>query len=128
MSHFTRLQTRMVERGFLAAALRDLGHQVEAGDVQVRGFNGITTRCEMKIATRHRGYDVGFRKAADGAYEVVADWYGITDVTPQDFITQVHRRYAYHAARARLAEQGFSLVGEEQTADGQVRLVLRRAV
>jgi len=37
------------------------------------------------------------------------------------------RRYAYHAARSKLEEQGFSLV-EEQVEDGnRVHLVMRRA-
>jgi hypothetical protein len=128
MSHFTRLHTRMVQRDFLAAALRDLGYVVEVGNVEARGFNGISTRCELKVATRHKGYDIGFRMGPDGAYELVADWYGIPDVKPQELLTQIHRRYAYHAARAKFAEQGFSLVEEQQAADGQVRLVLRRAV
>jgi hypothetical protein len=125
MSHFTRIRTRMVEREFLLAALRDLGYVPEEGPVEARGYNGIRTRVQIKVPTRQPGYDIGFRQTDDG-YEVVADWYGIRGVEQKDFVQRLHQRYAYHAARARLQEQGFNLVSEENQADGRVHLVLRR--
>jgi hypothetical protein len=125
MSHFTRIKTRMVDRAFLLAALRDLGHVPEEGPVEARGYNGIRTSVEIKVPTRQAGYDIGFRQTADG-YEVVADWYGIRGIEQKDFVQRLQQRYAYHAARARLQEQGFSLVSEESQADGRVHLVLRR--
>jgi len=36
------------------------------------------------------------------------------------------QRYAYHAARAKLAEQGVTLVSEEVQEGNRVHLVLRR--
>src|SRR5262249_3909858 len=101
------------------------GYVPEEGPVEARGFNGIRTRVEVKVATRQPGYDIGFGKAEDG-YEVVADWEGIRGVEQKDFVRRLHQRYAYHAARARLQEQGFNLVSEESQADGRVHLVLRR--
>ena len=42
------------------------------------------------------------------------------------FLQQVSQRYAYHAARAKLEEQGFTLASEEVREDGRIHLVLRR--
>jgi hypothetical protein len=124
MSHFTRIRTRMVERAYLLAALRDLGYVPEEGELEARGHGGNRTRVEVRVRTRSH-YDIGFRRA-EGGYEVVADWWGIKDVKQKEFLPQLQQRYAYHAARARLEEQGFALVAEEKQADGRIRLVLRR--
>jgi hypothetical protein len=124
VSHFTRLKTRMVQREHLVAALRDLGHNPEVGDLQARGFAGSRTAVEVKIAASS-GYDLGFRHTPAG-YEVVADWWGVRGIKQQEFVQQLSQRYAYHAARGKLQEQGFDLVSEERQADGRIHLVLRR--
>jgi hypothetical protein len=127
MSHFSRIKTQMVEREFLERALTDLGYTVEVGPVKVRGFAGKRTDADLKIPTRNSSYEIGFRK--DGsAYEVVADWWGIRGIKQGQFVQQVTQRYAYHAARAKLEEQGFTLVTDEQQKDGRIHLVLRRMV
>jgi len=58
----------------------------------------------------------------------VADWWGIQDIQLEPFLQQVQQRYAYHAVVARMAEQGFDVVQEEQDADRTIRLIVRRAV
>jgi hypothetical protein len=125
MSHFTHIKTRMVEKEHLVAALRDLGYVPEEGRLQARGWNGTRTPVEVRVAIKNSGYDVGFRHTAEG-YEVVADWFGIRDLDRDEFVRRLTRRYAYHATRAKLEEQGFTLVSEEGQEDGRVHLVLRR--
>jgi hypothetical protein len=115
----------MVNRDFLVAALRDLGHVAQVGPVEANGWAGNRARVDLKIPTRSPSYDIGFRKTDQG-YEVVADWYGIPDVKQMEFLQKLNQRYAYHAARAKLKEQGFDLVTEENKQDGQIHLVLRR--
>jgi hypothetical protein len=58
----------------------------------------------------------------------VADWWGIRDIKQERFLQQVMQRYACHAARARLEEQGFALVSEEMQQGKRIHLVLRRMV
>ncbi len=36
------------------------------------------------------------------------------------------QRYAYHASRAKLEQQGFNMVEEKVEDTGQIRIVLRR--
>ena len=127
MPHFTRMQTRMVEKTYLLQALADRGYICEEGPVEIRGYGGNRTRVDLKVVTKNPGYDIGFRKV-DNTYEIVADWWGIRDTKQEQFLQQVLQRYAYHAARAKLAEQGFALVNEEVQEGGRVHLVLRRMV
>lgn len=127
MSHFTRMQTRMVEKEYLVQALQDLGLPYEDSASHVRGYDGQRTAVDFIAHTRNPDYDIGFRKTGE-AYEIVADWWGIRDVQRDQFLKQVTRRYAYHATLGKLEEQGFTLAGEEVQKDGQIHLVLRRLV
>ena len=126
MSHFSRIKTQMVEQDFLTQALTDLGYQWEAGDLTIRNL-GIESR---KVNIRVKlgglfGRQVGFVKSGD-SYTLVGDWSGAASAEREKFINRLTQRYAYHAARAKLQAQGFDLVNEETSQDGQIRLVLRR--
>jgi hypothetical protein len=125
VSHFTRIKTRMVQRDHLVSALRDLGFQPEVGELPARGFAGNRIHVEVRIPSGNPGYDIGFQKTDDG-YVVVADWWGITRVKQATFVQQLSQRYAYHATRSRLQEQGFDIVTDEKQPDGRIHLVLRR--
>ncbi len=114
----------MTEKAFLLKALTDAGHQLLEGNAQVRGYLGIRTPVDVRIATKNPEYDIGFRKTGD-SYECVADWYGLRDIDQKLFLDQIAQRYAYHATRAKLEEQGFT-VADETEKDGRIHLVLRR--
>ena len=127
MSHFTRIKTRIVEKKYLKLALTDLGYGYQEGKVQIRGYGGNRTTVELKITTQNSGYDIGFQKSGN-CYEVVADWWGIRDLKQDVFVQTVNQRYAYHVAKSKLEEQGFSLVSEEVEEKERIHLVLRRVV
>jgi hypothetical protein len=124
MSHLTRIKTQLVEQEYLLRALQDLGYTYEVGDLRV-GALGERTPVEIKVRTGFLSAAIGFRKAGT-AYEMVADWSLVWRVTRDTFLRQLTQRYAYHAAKAKLQEQGFTLAAEEKQPDGQIRLVLRR--
>ena len=126
MSHFTRIKTKMVNKEFITQALEDLGYSWEEGKLQMRGFLGERAGVEIKVRTPSKGYEIGLRKSGE-AYEIMADWYGVRGVRKDEFQQQLTQRYAYHAARAKLMEQGFDLVSEATEQDGRLHLVLRRA-
>lgn len=125
MSHFTTIKTRLTEKEPLLQALRDLGYAPVEGPIEIRGYEDGRRRVEIKISSPNPDYDIGFHKA-DGFYECVADWFGLRDFDQTKFLEDLIRRYAYHAARAKLEEQGFTLAAEETTKDGRVHMVLRR--
>lgn len=125
MSHFTSIKTQMVEQEYLTEALTDLGYVYETGNVQIRGFAGIRKNAQIKIPTQNPSYDIGFQKV-DNSYQIVADWWGIRGIKQQEFQDQLTQRYAYHATKAKLYGQGFSLVSEDVEQGQRLHLVLRR--
>jgi len=127
VSHFTRIRTKMVKREYLIGALRDLGYAYTEGDEEVLGFDGRRTRVEIRVTTRSPGYDIGFCRRGE-AYECVADWWGINDVSQEKFLQKVAQRYAYQATQSELTKQGFAVVREQVSEDGRIHLVLRRAL
>jgi len=123
MSHFSRIQTALMEKEYLLMALKDLGMEYQEGDLSIKGFAG-----KMKVDIRVSlpfSYDIGFRKGANG-YEMVADWFGVRGIQRDQFLKQLKQRYAYHVTRSKLEKQGFTLVEEEVKETGQIRLLLRR--
>jgi hypothetical protein len=131
MSHFTTIKTQFVDARHLKQALADVRDQFGLGEVRehttVRGFSGGTTPADLVCATRNQGYDIGFRKEGD-TYNLVADWYGIRDIKQDQLTAQLQQRYAYHAVREKLDQQGFALVEEQVQQDQTIHLTLRRAV
>ncbi len=124
MSHFSRIQTHFVDKDFLKMALRDLGFTFEEGEQEVRGFGGQKTQVDLRVPLKLI-YDIGFRKKGN-TYEIVADWFGVRGINQKDFTNRLSQRYAYHATRAKLEQQGFDMVEEKVEETGQIRIVLRR--
>jgi hypothetical protein len=135
MSHYTRLKTRITDPAALQQALADLGFpevEVHATAQPLVGFEGSqrAQKAEVIIRRKHVGWlsnDIGFQRSADGTFEAVIseydrNWYS------QAWLNRLLHRYAYHATRARLKEQGFDLIQEEQAPDGRIHLRLRRMV
>ena len=120
MSHLTRIKTKMAEKEYLTQALEDLDYAWKEDNARL-GFGGR----RMDIKVKSRGRSIRFRKAGN-TYEVVADWWGVRGINRAQFLQQVTQRYAYHAARAKLEEQGFTLVNEEVQEGERIHLVLRR--
>lgn len=121
MSHITTIRTQMTDAQALAKALGDVGYgharvqekapgEAHAGDVVSAG--GL-----LKSVT--------FRRDASGFFATTVGDMGRMRITA-DFIARLTQRYAYHAARARLEQQGFELAGEETDKAGRIHLVLRR--
>jgi len=126
MSHFSQIKTQMVEKKYILQALQDLGFAYQEGEQQVTGFGGQKTAVDIRIPLKF-SYDIGLRKKGS-AYEIVADWFGVKGIKQKDFTNRLMQRYAYHAARAKLEEQGFDMVEEKVEETGQIRIILRRMV
>jgi hypothetical protein len=124
MSHFSRIQTKFVDKPYLVQALKDLGFQFEEGSLNVQGFLGQKAQVQILVKLQN-SYDIGLRLASD-SYEIVADWAGVRGVSQKEFVQQLTQRYAYCASLAKLEAQGFNLVEETRQSDGQIHMVLRR--
>jgi hypothetical protein len=126
MSHFSRIKTKFTEKKFLEMAIKDLGFAYEEGEQVVKAFGGQKTPVDIRIKLP-LSYDIGLHRQGD-TYTIVADWFGVRGINQKDFTERLTQRYAYHAARAKLEEQGFNMVEEKVEETGQIRIVLRRMV
>lgn len=134
MSHFTRLRTAIKDREVLERCLEQMGYDVLEGG-RIRGFSG-RRRVDLRVPVR-RGYEIGFKQAQDGTYEVIADWWGVEGTDRGDFSRRLERQlediqrevrqqYALETVLEKSREQGFDVVEQQQQADGSVRVVVRR--
>lgn len=124
MSHFSRIKTQMTDKKYIFMALKDMGFTYEEGQQEVIGFGGQKTAVDVRIPLK-MSYDIGLRLKGT-AYEIVADWFGVRGLHQKDFTQRLSQRYAYHATRDKLEQQGFQMVEEKQEETGQIRIVLRR--
>ena len=126
MSHFTRMKTTLAKKEHLINSLHDLGYKPLEGKVRIRGYGGQETEVDVMIPTGNPGYDLGFRKQSK-TYEMVADWYGIRNIDKGALLNKLNQRYACHAVKKRMEEQGLDLV-EETEEDSTIHLTVRRTV
>ncbi|HYT95612.1 MAG TPA: DUF1257 domain-containing protein [Gemmataceae bacterium] len=133
MSHFTTLKTQITDINALQAALADLGFkevEVYAVAEHLYGYRGDARpqTAEVIVRRQHIGWlsnDLGFKRNAAGTFDAIISEYDRSQYS-QEWLQQLTQRYAYHVARAKLQEQGFTLVAEEKTKDGRIHLTLRR--
>jgi Protein of unknown function (DUF1257) len=133
MSHFTKLRTRITDADGLMKALADVGFKnVEAHETarQLYGYQGDVRPQTAEVIVRRKhisrmSNDIGFKRQADGTFEAIISQYDRRQYS-QQWLDRLTQRYAYHVARAKLAEQGFDLVSEEAQEGEQIHLVLRR--
>ena len=111
----------------LVKALADLNYKV-AENATVRGYQGNTLKSEVVVQPGGK-YDVGFDRTKEGAYQVVADWWGVQQdlgLSTKAFMDPVTQRYAYHKVVAEVAKQGFQVVTEQTAADQTLKVTVRR--
>ena len=134
MSHYTIVETKIVDAPALAEGLADMGYE----DVEVWesaqplvDYSGSETKetAEVIVRRKHVGRlanDIGFKRQPAGPMRaIISDW--DRDKHGEGWMRELTRRYAYHAARGKLEAQGFTLAREERDADGRIRLTLRRS-
>lgn len=124
MSHISRIQTQMVDKTILLAALKDLGYHIKDQAAEIHGF-GNRTPVDIIVSTGVLNGEIGLRKSGE-SYEIVADWWGVRGITQKQFTEKLSQRYAYIATRQKLEDQGFSLITEQTEKDGRIHILLRR--
>ena len=135
MSHFTKLRTSITDPALLLKALADLGFkecEFHEHAQPLRGYLGDvrSQTGEVIVRRKHLGRlsnDMGFKRNSTGTFDAIISGYDRSKYS-QDWLNRLAQRYAYHATREKLEEQGFDLISEE-TKDGEsIRLVLRRMI
>jgi len=134
MSHYSKIQTEIVDQESLLKALAGLGYRnVEVHDYPVNlfGYRGDMRAEKANVVIRRRfvgdaSNDVGFVKNADGIFQaVISEW--DQQLLGADWVQKVCQAYAYQAVVAKLEEQGYSIATQEvDPATKKIRLVLKR--
>lgn len=128
MSHFTKINTKITDLECLKLALEDLGYTYREGGVRVKGWRGLTEDADLVVETG-TPYNIGLRKTPQGAYEIVADWWGVetrTGIMQAKFLRELNQRYAYNKVLSEVKKQGFSVAEDDVTSDNTIRLVVRK--
>jgi hypothetical protein len=131
MSHFTKCDLKITNLVALRRALEDLGHKLivaeEGQQVEVRGYKGAKLKADICIDMGK--YDIGVVKAADGTYEMVADWWGIETTrgtTEKEFVEEVNQKYAYQRVVMACEEQGYTMEEQKNEENGNIELVMKK--
>ncbi|MCD6310285.1 MAG: DUF1257 domain-containing protein [Candidatus Eremiobacteraeota bacterium] len=134
MSHFTRVKTRIRDKMMLIRCLEQMGYEVNQSPTKIKGMLE-THDADLKIQIQgHR--DVGFVRNDQGAYDIVADWYGVMGTSKQKFSgeletkfremeNEIRRQYARETILDKLKSRGFTIV-EEKESRKTVKIVARR--
>lgn len=135
MSHYSKIQTQIVEKDALLKALKELGYgnvEVHSSPQHLYGYQGDRRPEKAEVIIRRKDIsslsnDIGFRHGADGTYEAIVSEYD-QQILGADWVSKVNQKYAEHAIVSKLEAQGFEIA--ERTIDkatNKVHLVLRRS-
>ena len=121
MSHFSKIKTKLTDRGTLLKALLVLGEKVDVNQELVNpiGHDHDKVLCEVTIGT-----DIGFRRNQSGTYELVTDiqtWN--RSIPPKRFIDKVAQEYAITTV---LDNKDFQVESRKKNLDGSVEIVMTR--
>ena len=133
MSHFTVLNTQIIETDALVKALTEMNFKnVEVHETaqHLHGYQGDVRQQTAEVIIRRQyigraSNDIGFKRNKNGAFNATISDYDRRKYS-QQWLNRLTQRYAYHVIKAKTEEQGFTLLTEETQQDERIHLVLRR--
>lgn len=130
MSHFSRIKTKFRHEEALIACLHQLGYTVET-ETAIKGYHG-QHNVDIAVKTA-KGYGVGFIRNADGTYDMVADWWGVSGAGGKKIAAElqqqaetIQKEYAKKMVLEQTKKEGYEVVSQAEEADGTIRIVVRR--
>lgn len=129
MSHFSTVKTSVKNISTLKEAAKKLGLEIQE-NTTCRGFSGATKKCDLVIRGKN-GYDIGFQKAKDGGYQIVADWWGVRmnqdlmKIVGDERCSKLIQEYSGTMVKQELTSQGFYTQSCTKQKDGVVRMVFQ---
>ncbi|PIQ28369.1 hypothetical protein COW36_03940 [bacterium (Candidatus Blackallbacteria) CG17_big_fil_post_rev_8_21_14_2_50_48_46] len=130
MSHFTSVQTRIMDLECLELSLNQLDYKV-IHKARMRGWQN--QQKEVSLVAQFKNscpYDIGFVKnQKTGAYAIEADWWAIHEhlgLEEEFLVHQISQSYAYHKVVKEVKQRGFVIAQEKKDADQSIRLLVRK--
>ena len=130
ISEYTVIQVEYSDPECIKASLKELGytfedHKTEAQSLQgYQGDNRVQT-ANIIIRRRHVGAaanDVGFKKKANGKYELIISQYDRSGQTGTNFMQRMKQLYAKHKTLKQLKKMGKTVTSVKTTADGRIKI------
>ena len=114
---------KIVDKSYLLKTLEELGYSVEE-DSLIRGYNERERIGEIVIKI-HGGFDVGFIKAQDSTYQIVANWEGVESTMGKDrklLEKEIRREYTVVKTIHEQKEKGYVLKSRWKNEEGEDEL------
>jgi|TARA_B110000003_G_C16515127_1_gene482733 hypothetical protein len=125
MSHFTKIKTKLYDRGTIEKSLSDLNIEWELGAEKIRGYKNQEHASDIVIR-QSNNHDIGF-KWNENEYELIADlMFWDQTYSVDKFLNQVHQRYAFNLITKVSEEQSLEFVETQNLEDGSIKLLLRK--
>ena len=126
MSHFTTIKTEIRDRTILLEALQGLKIRFqENGSLQ--GHQNQRQNVDLVIQG-DKGLTWGFRKTEkDSVYQVTGILEDLRSSQLKKMVDTIQQEYARLKVLAEARKEGFSLVLQQRTETGAVKLILRKA-
>ena len=125
MSHFTKIKTKLYNLETLKRSLSDLNIEWTSGKQEIMGYKDQNQSVELVVKQKNN-YDLGF-KWNGAEYELITDlMFWKQPYSVDKFLNQVNQRYAYNSIVEASEKQNFNFVKAENSANGTMRVVLRR--
>ncbi len=134
MSHYSKIETQIVERDALVQALNDSGyHNIEIHETAqpLFGYQGDMRPETAEVIVRRQhisgeSNDIGFRRREDGTYQAIISEYD-QELLGEGWLGRICQLYAEHAVINKLNQQGFEVAERKlDQVTQKVHLVLRR--
>ncbi|CAN5565661.1 hypothetical protein BH10CYA1_BH10CYA1_59910 [soil metagenome] len=134
MSHYSKIETQIMEKDSLIKALRDMGcEEIEEHEQaqNLYGYQGDVRPEQANIIIRRKfisaeSNDVGFRLTTEGTYEAIVSEYD-QELLGSDWVGKVCQNYAEHVVVSKLEQQGFQVAEKKiDPVTQKVHLVLKR--
>ena len=125
MSLFTKIKTKLYDRGTIEKSLSDLNIEWELGAEKIRGYKNQEHASDIVIR-QSNNHDIGF-KWNENEYELIADlMFWDQTYSVDKFLNQVHQRYAFNLITKVSEEQSLEFVETQNLEDGSIKLLLRK--
>ena len=113
----------------IKASLKELGYTFEDHKTEqsLQGYGGDTRQQTANIIVRRRhvgaaANDVGFKRKADGKYELIISEYDRHGKTGTNFMQRMKQLYAKYKTLKQLKKMGKTVTSIKTTKDGRIKI------
>lgn len=129
ISEYTVVQVEYSDAECIKASLKELGytfedHKTEQSLQGYRGDNRVQT-ANIIVRRKHVGSaanDVGFKRKANGKYELIISDYDRGGKTGTNFMQKMKQLYAKHKTLKQLKKMGKTVTSVKTMKDGRIKI------